>query len=111
MTPNDYVGAIMELCQKKRGITTSICKRPKKPQRKPKPKAWEVSASNCSEASFKRNFSSAFGAIMELCQKKRGIYKDMVYIDNNRMDIIYELPLGEIVFILTLNALLYHIHM
>lgn len=38
------------------------------------------------------------GAIMELCQKKRGIYKDMVYIDNNRMDIIYELPLGEIVY-------------
>ncbi len=37
-------------------------------------------------------------AIMELCQKKRGIYKDMVYIDNNRMDIIYELPLGEIVY-------------
>lgn len=38
------------------------------------------------------------GSIMELCQKKRGIYKDMVYIDNNRMDIIYELPLGEIVY-------------
>ena len=38
------------------------------------------------------------GAIMELCQKKRGIYKDMVYIDNNRMDIVYELPLGEIVY-------------
>lgn len=38
------------------------------------------------------------GAIMELCQKKRGIYKDMVYIDDNRMDIVYELPLGEIVY-------------
>ncbi len=38
------------------------------------------------------------GAIMELCQKKRGIYKDMVYIDENRMDIVYELPLGEIVY-------------
>lgn len=38
------------------------------------------------------------GAVMELCQKKRGIYQDMVYIDENRMNIIYELPLGEIVY-------------
>lgn len=38
------------------------------------------------------------GAIMELCQKKRGIYQDMVYIDDNRMNIVYELPLGEIVY-------------
>lgn len=38
------------------------------------------------------------GAIMELCQRKRGNYKDMVYIDENRMNVIYELPLGEIVF-------------
>ncbi|MEG0736979.1 MAG: elongation factor 4, partial [Longicatena sp.] len=38
------------------------------------------------------------GAIMELCQRKRGNYKDMVYIDDNRMNVIYELPLGEIVF-------------
>lgn len=38
------------------------------------------------------------GAIMELCQRKRGNYKDMVYIDEGRMNVIYELPLGEIVF-------------
>lgn len=38
------------------------------------------------------------GAIMELCQRKRGNYQDMVYIDENRMNVIYELPLGEIVF-------------
>ena len=38
------------------------------------------------------------GAIMELCQKKRGQYKDMIYIDDTRMNLIYELPLGEIVF-------------
>ncbi len=38
------------------------------------------------------------GPIMELCQKKRGIYIDMVYIDATRMNLIYELPLGEIVF-------------
>lgn len=38
------------------------------------------------------------GAIMELCQKKRGIYKDLVYLDENRQELIYELPLGEIVY-------------
>ena len=38
------------------------------------------------------------GAIMELCQRKRGNYSDMVYIDDSRMNVIYELPLGEIVY-------------
>ena len=38
------------------------------------------------------------GPIMELCQRKRGNYKDMVYIDEGRMNVIYELPLGGIVF-------------
>ena len=38
------------------------------------------------------------GPIMELCQRKRRNYKDMVYIDEGRMNVIYELPLGEIVF-------------
>lgn len=38
------------------------------------------------------------GTIMDLCQKKRGQYKDMIYIDDTRMNIVYELPLGEIVF-------------
>ncbi len=42
--------------------------------------------------------SEYIGPIMELCQKKRGIYKDMRYIDDTRMNIIYELPLGEIVY-------------
>lgn len=42
--------------------------------------------------------SSYIGAIMDLCQKKRGIYKDMIYIDDTRVSIIYELPLGEIVY-------------
>ena len=35
---------------------------------------------------------------MELCQKKRGIYSDMEVIDDARMNVIYEIPLGEIVF-------------
>ncbi len=38
------------------------------------------------------------GPVMELCQKKRGNYVDMVYIDNTRNNLVYELPLGEIVF-------------
>ncbi len=38
------------------------------------------------------------GPVMELCQRKRGIYKEMNYIDPSRMVLIYHLPLGEIVF-------------
>ncbi|TLG71113.1 translation elongation factor 4 [Culicoidibacter larvae] len=38
------------------------------------------------------------GPIMELCQKKRGDYINMDYIDNTRVRITYELPLGEIVY-------------
>ncbi len=38
------------------------------------------------------------GPLMELCQKKRGSYVDLVYIDHNRMQLIYEIPLAEIVF-------------
>ncbi len=38
------------------------------------------------------------GAIMELCQDKRGVYKDLIYIDTNRVKLNYILPLGEIVF-------------
>ena len=38
------------------------------------------------------------GPIMELAQGKRGIYEDMVYLDDTRVQIIYQLPLGEIVY-------------
>ena len=38
------------------------------------------------------------GAIMELCQNKRGIYKDLQYLDKNRVEIKYTLPLGEIIY-------------
>ncbi len=38
------------------------------------------------------------GAIMELCQDRRGIYLDMEYFDDTRMIITYELPLSEIVY-------------
>lgn len=38
------------------------------------------------------------GAIMDICQKKRGIFGDMKYVDANRVTITYELPLSEIVY-------------
>lgn len=38
------------------------------------------------------------GAIMDICQKKRGIFMDMVYLDKTRVQIRYELPLSEIVY-------------
>ncbi len=38
------------------------------------------------------------GAVMELCQARRGIYQTLEYFDDTRMIIKYELPLSEIVF-------------
>ncbi|HEY8529471.1 MAG TPA: translation elongation factor 4 [Paenibacillaceae bacterium] len=38
------------------------------------------------------------GAIMELCQNRRGEFKDMQYLDANRVTLVYELPLAEIVY-------------
>lgn len=38
------------------------------------------------------------GAVMELCQDKRGEYKDMVYLDEKRVKLVYHLPLGEIIY-------------
>jgi GTP-binding protein LepA len=38
------------------------------------------------------------GAIMDLCQEKRGIFKNMEYIEETRVMIHYELPLNEIIY-------------
>jgi GTP-binding protein LepA len=38
------------------------------------------------------------GAIMDLCQRKRGEFGDMQYLDDNRVQIKYEIPLAEVVF-------------
>ena len=38
------------------------------------------------------------GAVMELAQGKRGIFIDMQYLDTNRVSVIYEMPLSEIVY-------------
>ncbi|MGN0551463.1 MAG: translation elongation factor 4 [Acutalibacteraceae bacterium] len=42
--------------------------------------------------------SEYVGNIMELCQDRRGIFKDMKYIDSDRVDIHYVLPLAEIIY-------------
>ena len=38
------------------------------------------------------------GNIMEICQNRRGIYMDMKYLDENRVTLIYEMPLNEIIY-------------
>ena len=38
------------------------------------------------------------GNVMELCQERRGTFKDMKYLDKDRVDIQYTLPLNEIVY-------------
>ena len=38
------------------------------------------------------------GAIMTLCQERRGVFKNMTYIASDRVDILYELPLNEIIY-------------
>jgi len=38
------------------------------------------------------------GNIMELCQDRRGEYKEMVYLDTDRVELRYELPLNEIIY-------------
>ncbi|MGN0666863.1 MAG: translation elongation factor 4 [Huintestinicola sp.] len=42
--------------------------------------------------------SDYVGNIMELCQDRRGIFKDMKYIDETRVELHYELPLNEIIY-------------
>ena len=38
------------------------------------------------------------GPIMKLCQERRGIYTDLEYLDDNRRNLVYQLPLSEIVY-------------
>lgn len=38
------------------------------------------------------------GAVMELCQRKRGDFIDMKYLDENGVNIVYDIPLSEIVY-------------
>ena len=38
------------------------------------------------------------GAIMDLCQERRGAFKDMTYISSDRVELKYDLPLNEIIY-------------
>lgn len=38
------------------------------------------------------------GAIMDMCQSRRGVFKDMTYLAADRVDLHYELPLNEIIY-------------
>jgi GTP-binding protein LepA len=42
--------------------------------------------------------SDYVGAIMDLCQERRGVFKDMTYVSADRVDIHYEMPLNEIIY-------------
>lgn len=42
--------------------------------------------------------SEYVGAIMDLCQERRGIFKNMQYLDDTRVNIHYSLPLNEIIY-------------
>ena len=42
--------------------------------------------------------SEYVGNLMDLCQDRRGVYKDMKYIDTERVDLTYHLPLNEIIY-------------
>ena len=42
--------------------------------------------------------SEFIGSIMNLCTEKRGIQKNMTYLDEKRVELIYEMPLSEVLF-------------
>ena len=61
----------------------------------------KVRIKSISEPYIKTNIfvpSTYIGKIMELCQNKRGTYINMDYIDKERVNIHYEIPLSEIVY-------------
>ena len=62
---------------------------------------YKVRIKSISEPYIKTNIfvpSTYIGKIMELCQNKRGTYINMDYIDKERVNIHYEIPLSEIVY-------------
>ncbi|MCG8453109.1 MAG: translation elongation factor 4 [Spirochaetales bacterium] len=42
--------------------------------------------------------SEFLGPLMTLCMNKRGVQKDMTYLDEKRVELIYDMPLGEVLF-------------
>ena len=42
--------------------------------------------------------SDYVGSVMDLCKSRRGIFDNMEYIDKSRVELLYTLPLGEIIY-------------
>ncbi len=42
--------------------------------------------------------SEFVGTVMELCKERRGVFKNMEYIDASRVDLHYDMPLNEIIY-------------
>jgi GTP-binding protein LepA len=79
--------------QLKKGDTVRI----DNPTNYPAPDEIEVASEPIVKASIITP-STYVGAVMELCQDRRGNYLDMKYIDSDRAELHYELPLNEIVY-------------
>ncbi len=61
----------------------------------------QVKISEIREPYVKTNIfvpSEFIGTVMELCNEKRGIYQTIIYMDEKRVNIIFEIPLSEIVY-------------
>ncbi len=67
------------------------------PQNYPDPSLIEYSSEPFVKASIMTP-TEHVGNIMELCQERRGIHKGLDYIDSDRMEVRYELPLNEIIY-------------
>ncbi len=56
---------------------------------------------SCEEPFIKASIftpSSYIGAIMDLCQSRRGVFLDQKYLDTDRVELIYRLPLNEVIY-------------
>ena len=56
---------------------------------------------SCEEPFVKANILTPpeyVGNIMELCQQRRGEYRDMAYLDEGRVELHYDMPLNEIIY-------------
>ncbi|PKM62387.1 MAG: elongation factor 4 [Firmicutes bacterium HGW-Firmicutes-21] len=67
------------------------------PSNYPQPDAIEVASEPIVKASIITP-SGYVGSVMELCQDRRGLFLDMKYIDSDRAELHYELPLNEIIY-------------
>ena len=83
---------IYELTVKNKGIVYID-----NPSNYPAPDEIEVASEPIVKASIITP-SNYVGPIMELCQDRRGIFADMKYIDSDRAELHYDLPLNEIVY-------------